>query len=118
MTYKYFSREIEPFHLTNGSINEIAIGQMIDELNKRWLTDVIFSGKTTDDENWNYSITFSRLEYKKYYIESIVDFLNCNKNELLKSSIFNFKNQMDNRTDIAYSKKLEKLFTTKNVKVK
>ena len=28
------------------------------------------------------------------------------------------KNQMDNRTDIAYSKKLEKLFTTKNVKAK
>lgn len=117
MTYKYFSQEIEPFQLTNGTIIKIAVGQMRNKANKQWLVDIDFIGKTTNDETWHYVMTITMPDYKEFYIESIVAFLNYNKDKVERSSIFAFKKQMDKK-DILNNERLMKLFTTKNAKVK
>ena len=117
MTYKFYNNEIEPFQLQDGQITSISIGQYFDIGRKHWITDIIFNGHKFNNEPWNYTITIILSEYKEFYIDSVVVFLEYNKDKILNSTIFAFKTQMNTR-DISNSSKLVKLFTTKNPKIK
>lgn len=117
MTYKFYTQEIEPFPLADGSISSISIGQHLNSLTGKWNVDITFTIYDVNNKPWDLLMAISMNDYKEFYINNILDFLNYNKNRIEKLSIQAFGQELVDLKNFNKSKLVE-IFTAKNPKLK
>ena len=117
MTYKFYTQEIEPFRLADGSISSISIGQHLNSLTGKWNVDITFTICDVNNKPWDLLMAISMNDYKEFYINNILDFLNYNKNRIEKLSIQAFEQELVNLKNLNKSKLIQ-IFTAKNPKLK
>lgn len=119
MTYKYINKEIEPIPLVDSFISSISLGQYFDVFTEKWIVDITFNIYDMNNKEWNLLMTISINDYKKFYINNVLDFLTYNKELYSNLSIDSFGQELANLTN-SYSSKLKliEIFTAKNPKLK